>query len=198
MLVWSVLLLRPFLEGTRFTVRTDHAALKWMLHMDGAHGRQARWRMRLLEYDYVIETGSGASHRAADAMSRLATTEVDEGPIPDVIPCLLFPASSAAWTEPTYPTGLDLSPITCKEFLDGQADDPRFQEIQREINENPHSRFSRRQPRSPRSPSPDGQGATGLSSVPFQQGLLMREYYPAHAGHPGANKMYAAMRRWVY
>ena len=33
--VWSSLLLRPCIEGARFTVRTDHAALKWMLHMDG-------------------------------------------------------------------------------------------------------------------------------------------------------------------
>ena len=36
---WASLLLRPHIVGTRFTVRTDHAALKWMLHMDGAHGR---------------------------------------------------------------------------------------------------------------------------------------------------------------
>jgi len=44
--VWASLLLRPYVEGTRFPVRTDHAALKWMLHMDGAHGGLARWRLR--------------------------------------------------------------------------------------------------------------------------------------------------------
>jgi len=37
--VWASLLLRPHIVGTRFTVRTDHAALKWVLHMNGAHGR---------------------------------------------------------------------------------------------------------------------------------------------------------------
>jgi len=37
--VWASLLLPPHIVGTRFTVRTDHAALKWMRHMDGAHGR---------------------------------------------------------------------------------------------------------------------------------------------------------------
>jgi len=49
--VWASLLLRPHIVGTRFTVRTDHAALKWMLHMDGAHGRFARWGLRLAEFD---------------------------------------------------------------------------------------------------------------------------------------------------
>jgi len=44
--VWASLLLRPYIEGTRGTVRTDLAALKWMLHMDGAHGRLALWRLR--------------------------------------------------------------------------------------------------------------------------------------------------------
>ena len=55
-MVWASLLLRPYVEGTRFTVRTHHAALKWMLHMNGAHGRLARWRLRLAEFDYVVQT----------------------------------------------------------------------------------------------------------------------------------------------
>jgi len=41
-------------------VRTDHAALKWMLHMDGSHGRLALWRLRLAEFDYVVHTRPGA------------------------------------------------------------------------------------------------------------------------------------------
>jgi len=66
--VWASLLLRPYIQGTRFTVRTDHAELEWMLHMDGAHGRLARWRLRLVEFDYVVQTRPGASHDAADTM----------------------------------------------------------------------------------------------------------------------------------
>jgi len=58
--VWASLLLRPYVEGTRFMVRTDHAALKWMLHMDGSHGRLALWRLRLAEFDYVVHTRPGA------------------------------------------------------------------------------------------------------------------------------------------
>lgn len=58
-MVWALFLLRPYLQGTRFVVRTDHKALRWMLHMDGAHGRLVRWRLRLAEFDYTVETKPG-------------------------------------------------------------------------------------------------------------------------------------------
>lgn len=29
--VWSILMLRPYLKGVKFTVRTDHSAMKWIL-----------------------------------------------------------------------------------------------------------------------------------------------------------------------
>jgi len=89
--VWASLLLRLYVEGTRFTVRTDNAVLKWMLHMHGAHGRLARWRLRLAEFDYVVQTRRGASHHAVDTMSRISTPAGDEGAIPDAVPCLALP-----------------------------------------------------------------------------------------------------------
>ena len=88
--VWEALLLRFLVEGTCFTVCTDHAALKWMLHMDGAHGRLARWRLRLMEFDCVVQTRTGSSHHAADTMSRILTPARDEVAIPDAVPCLAF------------------------------------------------------------------------------------------------------------
>jgi len=75
--VWASLLLRPYVDGTSFTVRTDHAALKWMLHMDGAHGRLTRWRLRLAELDYVVQTRQEESQHAAGTMSRIATPTRD-------------------------------------------------------------------------------------------------------------------------
>ncbi len=49
-IVWSILLLRPYLEGVQFTVRTDHHALRWVLagSRTESHGRLERWRLRLL------------------------------------------------------------------------------------------------------------------------------------------------------
>ena len=32
--VWSVLSLRPYIEGTHVKVRTDHVALRWMLTLN--------------------------------------------------------------------------------------------------------------------------------------------------------------------
>ena len=108
--VWASLLIRPYVEGTRFTVRTDHAVLKWMLHMDGAPERLARWRLRLLEFDYVVQTRPGASHQAAETMSRISTPVGDEGAIPDAVPCLALPNSLAAWQLPPETKGGLLSP----------------------------------------------------------------------------------------
>jgi len=127
--VWASLLLRPYIEGTRFTVRTDHAALKWMLHMDGAQGRLARRRLRLAEFDYVAQTRPGASHHAADTMSRISTPAVDDGAIPDAVPCLALPNSSAAWQIPPQTEGGLLSPLTLAELIEGQAEDGRCKEV---------------------------------------------------------------------
>jgi len=127
--VWVSLLLRPYIEGTRFTVRTDHAALKWMLHMDGAHGRLAWWRLRLAEFDYVVQTRPGASHHAADKMSRISAPAVDDGAIPDAVPCLALPNSSAAWQLPPQTEGGLLSPLTLAKLLEGQAADGCCKEV---------------------------------------------------------------------
>ena len=76
--VWAPFLLRPYIKGTRFTVRTDHAALKWMFHMDGGHGRLARCRLRWAELNDVVQTGRRAAHHAEDTMSRISTPARDE------------------------------------------------------------------------------------------------------------------------
>ena len=48
--VLAVLHLRTYLEGTAFTVRTDHHSLRWVLSgtRTESHGRLRRWRLRML------------------------------------------------------------------------------------------------------------------------------------------------------
>ena len=55
--VWSVLYVRPYIEGTHFKVRTDHEALKWLMTLTDPSGRLTRWRLRLAEFDYEITYG---------------------------------------------------------------------------------------------------------------------------------------------
>lgn len=50
-IIWAVQTLRPYLERTRFTINSDHHALKWLMNIKEATGRLARWRLRLAEFD---------------------------------------------------------------------------------------------------------------------------------------------------
>jgi RNase H-like domain found in reverse transcriptase len=70
-IVWSVTHLHPYREGIRFTVRTDHHALRWVMNLSDAQGRLARWRLRLAESTFKVEYHHGAAHPASDALSRL-------------------------------------------------------------------------------------------------------------------------------
>ena len=69
--VWATLNLRPYIEGTKFVVRTDHNALRWMMTTNDPQGRLMRWRLRLMEFDYEILYRPGRLHQVPDAMSRL-------------------------------------------------------------------------------------------------------------------------------
>lgn len=111
--MWVLFLLRHYLLGNRFIARTDHTALLRMLHMDGAYGRLEQWRIRLAEFEHVVEMRSGAAHDAADSMSRLKPTGVDTTPIPEEIPCLLTLANFArGWVAPDPKMNKGFPPLT--------------------------------------------------------------------------------------
>ena len=59
-----------YLYGREFTVRTDHAALKWLLSFKNPEGQTARWLEHLQQYDFIIEHRLGEKHGNADALSR--------------------------------------------------------------------------------------------------------------------------------
>ncbi|XP_039602210.1 uncharacterized protein LOC120524423 [Polypterus senegalus] len=61
---------RPYLLGTRFTLRTDHASLTWMLNFRQPEGQVARWMEILQEYDFEVQHRPGQQHANADALSR--------------------------------------------------------------------------------------------------------------------------------
>jgi len=63
------------LLGSRFLVRTDHAALQWLQKTPEPIGQQARWLETLEEFQYDIEQRPGHQHGNADALSRREETD---------------------------------------------------------------------------------------------------------------------------
>lgn len=59
-----------YLFGRRFTLRTDHASLRWLCNFKHPEGQMARWLERLQQYSYDIQHRPGPRHGNADALSR--------------------------------------------------------------------------------------------------------------------------------
>ena len=62
---------RVYIHGTRFSVVTDHALLRWLHNLKEPEGRLARWALKLQAYNFEILHRPGASHQNADGLSRL-------------------------------------------------------------------------------------------------------------------------------
>ena len=56
--------------GGKFTLHTDHQALKYLMTQKELNGRQARWLDFLADYDIDIDYVKGKTHTVADALSR--------------------------------------------------------------------------------------------------------------------------------
>jgi thymidylate kinase len=75
--VWGIQHFHKFLIGRRFTVYTDHSALKGLMNAKIPKGRRARWLTELQQYDFEIKHRSGKENKNADALSRLTNNEKD-------------------------------------------------------------------------------------------------------------------------
>ena len=67
---------RHYLYGSKFSIVTDHTALKWLLNStsESMNKRLERWKITLSEYDFEIIYRKGKLHSNADAFSRLNPT----------------------------------------------------------------------------------------------------------------------------
>ncbi|CAC5386476.1 unnamed protein product [Mytilus coruscus] len=69
--VYFVKYFKPYLYGRKFTIRTDHSSLRWLLNFKNPEGQVARWIETLSAYDMHIQHRPGTQHRNADALSRI-------------------------------------------------------------------------------------------------------------------------------
>jgi hypothetical protein len=63
------------LWGRRFTVKTDHYSLKYLLDQRLATIPQHHWVGKLLGFNFTVEYKSGSTNTVADALSRRDTEE---------------------------------------------------------------------------------------------------------------------------
>ena len=68
--IWATAYFHKFLYGQKFTIVTDHQALKVLNTDKTPKGRLARWKFHLAAYHYHVEHRKGTQHTNADALSR--------------------------------------------------------------------------------------------------------------------------------
>jgi hypothetical protein len=54
-IIWAVHRLHPYLDGSKFTIITDHVALQWILDYNGSNKRMIRWTMDLQPYRHTMQ-----------------------------------------------------------------------------------------------------------------------------------------------
>ena len=106
---------RPYLYGRRFTLRTDHASLRWLFNFRDPDGQWARWLERLQEYDFDIQHRPGKSHGNADGLSRLPC---------DCRPCLRLETPVATTCQPVPTEKVRQIIVHGVSLVDAQKEDP--------------------------------------------------------------------------
>ena len=66
---------RHYLYGLKFTARTDHASLRWLMNFKNPEGQVARWLEVLSTFSMAIEHRPGRLYGNADGMSRKPCTD---------------------------------------------------------------------------------------------------------------------------
>ena len=99
-IVYALEKFRSYLVGSKVTVYTDHAAIKYLLNKADSKPRLIKWILLLLEFDLVIQDKKGFENLVADHLSRLVNEEITlkELEIKDEFPDeSLFMVSERPW-----------------------------------------------------------------------------------------------------
>jgi hypothetical protein len=68
---------KQYLWGRSFKIRTNHVSLKYLLDQKISSPSQHLWLTKLLGCDYEIEFHRGSENVAADAISKITSSELN-------------------------------------------------------------------------------------------------------------------------
>jgi Reverse transcriptase (RNA-dependent DNA polymerase)./Integrase core domain. len=136
--LWAIEKLRPYIEGSKFTVVTDHYSLVWLNNLQSPTGRLARWAIRLQQYDYDIVHRKGKEHVVPDALSR-SVPIIDSVTTSSLVPSGNNPSSHLPPTIPAQDKWFDKIKINVTKH-------PRKYSAWRIVNEKLYKHVSPRYP----------------------------------------------------
>src|SRR4051794_34854393 len=93
---------RSYIEDSKVTIHTDHAAIKYLMEKKDAKPRLIRWVLLLQEFDLHIVDRKGAENPVADNLSRLENVLDDPLPINDSFPDEQLNVISTSRSTPWY------------------------------------------------------------------------------------------------
>ena len=70
-IIYGIKKLRPYLDGQRFTIESDHNPLVWLKTNAGNNQRLIRWALTLQPYNYTVVHRPGKDIQHVDGLSRL-------------------------------------------------------------------------------------------------------------------------------
>lgn len=73
--ILSIEKFRPYIEGVKFVVYTDHASLLWLHKFKDTNGRLVRWALRLQAYNFELRHKKGKHMNIPDCLSRMYEVE---------------------------------------------------------------------------------------------------------------------------
>lgn len=216
--VLAVLLLRRSLEGTMFTIKTDHHAWTWILNLADATEWRAWWPLGLTEFNFEVNHRASVKQHAAKALSRLPINRTDDYDIGDKIPVLAIQqrfheeksqsscssqdcsSTRTVCFEPqaVITTGFDDVELpTLDDFIPAQSRDAFCDEMKQLVGA-PNFLFKRdKNGLFERQPPLDG-CIQKLVPTSLRPTILYLAHYSILAGHPGECRMYDSLFREYY